>query len=289
MFLHRYKKVFSLLLGLFVLIPALVFALNTVATGFQVSSTPASIDAHGVCQKVNATDGKTYFVPTNTSTEWSAFRANKPSGIVLAPCSGFVDYTIPGIYSFNVPAYRTLTVEVWGAGGGGGGACYGNGSPGAQSSVGTDLFAYGGGAGLEGCFNSGLVSQGEGGSAVGGTINVVGGRGVPRGSPCNVYGALMSKGGDAPYGGIGGEPGSWATGGGRIGGAPGGGGGGGYWCGMGGGGGSGGYARIVYTPDSLAPGSVLSVTVGSGGTGGPSAFNSSGGSGGDGRVFISWE
>lgn len=71
----------------FVALPAAAIALNTLATGFQVGSSQTKIDAHGVCHNVQATDGKSYFVPTNTAGEWSAFRTNKPSGVTLSSCS----------------------------------------------------------------------------------------------------------------------------------------------------------------------------------------------------------
>lgn len=68
-------------------LPLSVLALNSVSTGFQVGSSAVTVDAHGVCQKVTATDGENYFVPTNTADEWSAFRTNKPGGISLGTCT----------------------------------------------------------------------------------------------------------------------------------------------------------------------------------------------------------
>lgn len=89
--MHKYKTFFLLALGVFVVIPGFVFALNTVTTGFQVGSSEILIDAHGVCQSVSATDGKSYFVPTNTAGEWSAFRTNKPAGVILDGCNIVVE------------------------------------------------------------------------------------------------------------------------------------------------------------------------------------------------------
>lgn len=85
----------QVLLGFFValLLPIFAFALNTIATGFQVGATQVTIDAHGVCQVAVATDNKSYFVPTNTADEWSAFRTNKPSGVTLAACQGWLANT----------------------------------------------------------------------------------------------------------------------------------------------------------------------------------------------------
>lgn len=87
--MHRSAKtIFAIVV---VALPVFAFALNTVITGFQVGSTKTKIDAHGVCQNVQASDGKTYFIPTNTAAEWSAFRTNKPSGVALSSCcAGFL-------------------------------------------------------------------------------------------------------------------------------------------------------------------------------------------------------
>ncbi len=71
---------------LFCSVPIVTIALNTISTGFQVGATQTQIDAHGVCHNVQATDGQSYFVPTNTASEWSAFRMNKPSGVTLDTC-----------------------------------------------------------------------------------------------------------------------------------------------------------------------------------------------------------
>jgi len=105
------RKKFLIFVAAFLIgAPVVVFALNTIATGFQVASTQVTIDAHGVCKKVNATDGKSYFVPTNTAGEWSAFRANKPSGVSLGSCGGSIDYTVPGTYTFTVPLGGRLAI-----------------------------------------------------------------------------------------------------------------------------------------------------------------------------------
>ena len=83
--MHRSAKtIFAIVV---VALPVFAFALNTVITGFQVGSTKTKIDAHGVCHNVQASDGKTYFIPTNTAAEWSAFRMNKPSGVQLQQCT----------------------------------------------------------------------------------------------------------------------------------------------------------------------------------------------------------
>ncbi|MEN9852553.1 MAG: hypothetical protein RI996_496 [Candidatus Parcubacteria bacterium] len=67
-------------------LPICVFAINVITDGFQVSSSPLSIDAHGTCKSLSATDGQTYFVPTKTDIEWQAFINNKPAGIQSSVC-----------------------------------------------------------------------------------------------------------------------------------------------------------------------------------------------------------
>lgn len=188
---------------------------------------------------------------------------------------GSQDFSSSG--TFNVPAYNTLTVQVWGAGGGGGGWRYGAysyaGNPGGASSFNSDIIANGGGGG----FSAG----GAGGTASGGTTNTVGGTGiVGTMGNCN-----SGVGGASPNGGAGG-----ATAG-ASGGAPGGGGASGCYINfMLSGGGGGGYSSKTYTAGQLS--GTVTVVVGAGGVGGGEAgaagWPSLGGTGGNGRVYISW-
>ncbi len=194
--------------------------------------------------------------------------------------AGSAYYGTPGTYYFTVPAYGTLTVQVWGGGGGGGarGFVSGTGSNGGTSSFGS-VYATGG-------YLANSYNPGSGGYGSGGDTNLNGGSGSS-GLVANGGG-----GGSSPYGGAGatsvgvgmvrrGNPGS----------SPGGGGGGGfnshYW---GDGGGGGGYASKIYSPGQLTPGSVVTVSVGSAGSGQtsrPTASNS-GGAGAPGAVYITW-
>ena len=60
------------------------------AASYQVNSgTSQVIDEHGVCRQVtnNHASGRPIFVPTNTSTEWTAFRDNVPAGVTAAACN----------------------------------------------------------------------------------------------------------------------------------------------------------------------------------------------------------
>ena len=82
---HIQKKIIALVASV-LLLPAVVLALNTIDTGFQIAHTTTAIDAHGVCQQLFSTDGKTYFVPTKTSNEWSIFRTQMPAAITASSC-----------------------------------------------------------------------------------------------------------------------------------------------------------------------------------------------------------
>lgn len=83
------KKLIFFVVILIVLVGGLVFALNTVSTGFRTNkSTYMQVNAWSNCYQVNNTgSANDYFIPTATSTEWSAFRTNKPSDVSLTACS----------------------------------------------------------------------------------------------------------------------------------------------------------------------------------------------------------
>ena len=76
------------------MVPAAAWGINTVTEGFRVANVTTQINAHGICKNVTANDGKTYFVPTRTSAEWTTFLAQKPTTVsatncVMAPtCNG---------------------------------------------------------------------------------------------------------------------------------------------------------------------------------------------------------
>lgn len=225
--------------------------------------------------------------------------------------AGSASYATPGTYSFSVPAYGSLTVQVWGGGGAGGGFFqYAPGGPGGTSSFGNALGATGGsgGAGVTRADDPTPRPGGPGGAGYGGDSNLTGGSGLS-GSPGEMYvsacGGVSGAGGSAPYGGVGGAAVSMtATGNPGI--APGGGasggagatmyswpeGGGNYFeCAYAGGGGGGGYAAKAYSSGQLTPGSTVTVVVGSGGV--PwlyngQTYNAAGGYGASGRVTISW-
>lgn len=205
----------------------------------------------------------------------------------------------PGLYTFTVPSvFATLTVQIWGAGGGGGGI---GDSPGNFDTDGTQYGTTGGktvffaptnlvaNGGVGGQTAGGPPSAnvdalpGIGGTATGGATNTSGSSGT-RG----YYGCI---GGSSPNGGA-------ATvylntqNVGYAGNAPGGGGGGGFSVGTitfpfaAGGGGGGGYSTQTYTPSTLTPETIINIEVGAGGPGGP--YNWYGGTGANGKITIVW-
>lgn len=83
--MKKYPKWLQVVLVL-VVVALAGYGINTVATGFSLSSGETkSIDAHGVCKKVSNTGGS-LFVPTKTSGEWDAFRNKAPSHIGFSEC-----------------------------------------------------------------------------------------------------------------------------------------------------------------------------------------------------------
>lgn len=159
--------------------------------------------------------------------------------------------------TFTVPAGITkVWVEVWGGGGGGYGDVGTTG--GGASSFGAYLNASGGAGGV-------VISIATGGSGSGGHINLTGDRSLTLSSG-GCYG------GSSPRGGIGGYNASGTI--------PGGGGGALSGCG-----GGGGYAEEFIS--GLTPGATITVTVGSGGTGGSISFDGySGYNGAAGMVVV---
>ncbi len=177
----------------------------------------------------------------------------------------------PGSFTFVVPAYSSLIVQVYGPGGGGAaGAGY-------IDSGGTGLPAFGtNGGGGSGNSSFGGVAGGPGGGGIASSLSggpAQGGAGGAGGGSTNIAGAGAgggAGGGSAPD--IGMPPG--------------------------GGGGPGGYASFTYSPGQLTVSGSVSVTVGSGGGGGAPATTSDTGTvtevagagtrGSDGLVSISW-
>ncbi|WP_423415862.1 hypothetical protein RLW55_05950 [Hyphomicrobium sp. B1] len=267
------------------LVCALAAVLLTAATGYQVNhGTNQDITEWSVCKNVanNSPTGKAIFVPTKTSTEWAAFYNASTPGITIANCGctvtpGSQSYTTAGSFSFTIPCYNTLTVQVWGGGGGGAGATSGSrkaGTTGGASNFDGALVANGG------VHAPTSASGGAGGTASGGTTNTTGAAGTATvgGAGANGGSGGGSSGNNKP-----GKPGS----------APGGGGSGGYFLAVmggstarGGGGGGGGYTTRSYASGVYTVGTSVNATVGAGGVGGNSTYD--GGAGAVGRVTITW-
>ncbi len=66
--------------------PFIAKSLNTNNTGFKTTTSYREIDVHGTCKAVKSNGGTQYFVPTKGSSEWTAFRNNKPSDVTLGLC-----------------------------------------------------------------------------------------------------------------------------------------------------------------------------------------------------------
>lgn len=267
-----------------------------------------------------------------TSSAWSACKTTGESTACgtstptpttpspVGPCApGSQTFSTPGRTTFTVPSFASLTVEVWGAGGGG--SAFEQSAPptaGGRSSFHGKLVANGGGAADAG-------ADAPGGIATGGDTNLTGGGGS---TACAAYldtcgGPVTRVGGDAPHGGIGGKRSIKAldactasvfgsdSGDGEDGQAPGGGGVGDWtyqlawwqqegWGFGGAGGAAGGYTTATFTPGQLAPGTAAVVEVGAGGAGskgtptagfpgtGRNPGSYTGGNGGAGQVKISW-
>lgn len=193
--------------------------------------------------------------------------------------AGSQSFTAAGTQSFTVPHHQTLTVQVWGAGGGGAGcSAYTEvqGGNGGSSSWDGAVVANGGA-------RASTSAGGAGGTASGGTTNTTG----QAGSTHSSYGA---KGGNGASGGAGGAQ-RTSNGNGNGGSAPGGGGGGARYAVRGvcdgDGGGGGGYSTRAYSAGTFIQGSSVTVVVGAGGSkGNGSTYD--GGAGAVGRVTITW-
>jgi len=264
----------------------LAFLLSA-ATAYQVNHGAAQdITEHSECRNVanNHASGKAIFIPTKTSGEWASLYNGPPPHVTVTACAvactvtpGSQSFTTAGNHTFAVPCHNTLTVEVWGAGGGGAG-CNGTkkvaGADGGTSDWDGTVLANGG----NGASSS---SGGAGGTASGGTTNITGSD------------STSSKGGNGANGGAGGAA-RTSNGNGNPGSAPGGGGGaarntpimGGGGCSSPGGGGGGGYASISYVSGTYTVSSSVPIAVGGGGAGGNTTAK--GGNGAVGRVTVTW-
>lgn len=232
-------------------------------------------------------------IPTSGTIAMSQFRGAAKS------VSSTWDRTASGTVSYTVPAYNSLTVQIWGAGGGGGVGDF-NGSDGATGNNGGNSTAFGqtAGGGKGGAHGPKPAQGGAGGTGT--TPGQDGGDGTNTTTDNFTYSAYSGNGGNSGGGSTGGtgkrvSPAQLASNGNNYGG-----GGGGTYQGFGqstngpgyalggGGGGGGGYTVKTWTSGQAgapSPGSTYTIVVGAGGTGG-TAGGATAGKGGVGRVRI---
>lgn len=218
----------------------------------------------------------TFFFPTGTIS-FSDFYGKLGASPVVP---GTATYTSPGSYSFSVPIYNSIRVEVYG---GGGGAAY--------YDLGQQAAGNGGGTSTAAISQGTLTATGGQGGLIWTSGTSVGGTGSGPSGSYTETGGSSAQAQPYPTGGRGAGPGGgaggyWPTS--RAGAQPGGGGAaystlspGGNFRSVSGGGG-GGYVRFETT---AAVGATIAIVVGAGGTGFPSG---SGANGGAGLVRITW-
>jgi hypothetical protein len=210
-------------------------------------------------------------------TAWTNFTAAAPA----SACDNTQTYASTGTFAYTVPAtYGTITIKVWGAGGGaGGGNTPAAGATGASSTINSLGLVANGGVGGVGGNGGAYGAGGAGGTGSGGTINTSGTSGTTAAATTG------GTGGDSPNGG-GTQPGAAGSATGSAGNAPGGGGGGaGSGTSSGGGGGAGAYVEKTYTSATLNPGTYIpDIVVGGGGLGSTGSYI--GGKGGNGKITI---
>ncbi len=257
----------------------------------DINGTGALITPRGTTAQQPATPVNGMLRYDTTAKRFTVYRDNAWAYLLTSSnittgggvCNASETYDSPGTYIYVVPPdFQTLTIKIWGGGGGGGGqfssTCgIANGTVGGNSSIASYSLAAGGGQ------RNNNSSGGSGGIANGGSINLNGNNGQTSTGGWGGYGGAAA--------GIGG--GAGGTGGINIvkagnGSAPGGAGGGNAFnhCATGAGGGGGGaYVEKIFTPATLAPGTVISdVSVGAGGIGGNTEYD--GGDGANGKIIF---
>ncbi len=83
--LTKYKK-YLFLLPLFFGVFSVTYAINSISTGYQITSSSQTINVHGSCRIVRTTSGSNVFAPTKTATEWNSFINYKPSNVSVTAC-----------------------------------------------------------------------------------------------------------------------------------------------------------------------------------------------------------
>jgi len=62
---------------------SVILAIGTQSTGFKTSSSAQDVSFYDSCASVRHTGSTSYFVPTKTISEWSAFKSNVPADVTL--------------------------------------------------------------------------------------------------------------------------------------------------------------------------------------------------------------
>ena len=110
----------------FLMVPLIVWAIDTVATGFRATSIEKKINmtTHtNKCYYVRSKTASDYFVPTKTAAEWTAFDSNHSTaqmekwvcGVLENSCLIYYDWKIDGDdaptrdtgYTDNTTTYKT--------------------------------------------------------------------------------------------------------------------------------------------------------------------------------------
>lgn len=187
---------------------------------------------------------------------------------------GSSNYTSPGTYSFIVPNFNSLSVDVRGAGGGGGGVEIFDGDFGVVAHAGSN-----GTAGGQSYFGSVIGNGGGGGTKGNGTVYTFSGNpwsfsDGSAGAAGTASGGTTNTTGGGSSGGAGAVEGTYSAG--ACNGGP---------------GGAGGRSLRTYTIGELTVGASITVVVGTRGSPGvmdPALNGSQAGYGAHGAVYISW-
>lgn len=85
----KYKNLLAYLVFAFMIVSlgSIAIAINTSTTGYRVNTNNDIIDYAGsTCDILRKSSGNDFFVPTKTTAETNAFRANKPGNAVTTSC-----------------------------------------------------------------------------------------------------------------------------------------------------------------------------------------------------------
>lgn len=104
------RLILSLSLSVAIVTPLIVFG----AASYNVSNATApAVNEWGTCYAINNNSGKSIFIPTNSSAEWSSFYSHLPSGVTAGSCctpsgvnhNGCYQNSMWAIDSCNNPQY----------------------------------------------------------------------------------------------------------------------------------------------------------------------------------------